>query len=430
LAAGFFAGMVVWRVREIRTGAYFVLGLGTLIAISFAFADMTLRAIKKGPAGGLLVRQALKGLFRPGNATRAIMATLACSLAVITSLALMLGNLNETFVSSYPPGTPNLFFIDIQPSQKDRFAKELGIDAVYYPVVRGTVQSINGEEIDREKEHRKRGDNLGREFNLTYRDSLLDDERIVQGPGLFRPDWTDTQVSVLDTVLKMRGMKVGDTIVFRIQGVPVSARISSIRTRTHASLQPFFYFVFQESALKDAPKTFFTAIRVGKGRIPPLENRMASLFPNVSVIDVTETISAFSVIMTRLSRIVNFFTLFSVAAGVLIIVSSVFATRYTRVQEAVYYTVLGARARFVLAVFALENLIVGLISGIFAIALSQTATYIICKYALDIPYKPFIGICLEIVVLTLIVVLAAGLGASFPFLRHRPAAFLREQTEE
>jgi predicted lysophospholipase L1 biosynthesis ABC-type transport system permease subunit len=35
----FFSGMVVWRVREIKTGAYFVLGLGLLIAISFACAD-------------------------------------------------------------------------------------------------------------------------------------------------------------------------------------------------------------------------------------------------------------------------------------------------------------------------------------------------------------------------------------------------------
>jgi putative ABC transport system permease protein len=426
----FFAGMVVWRIREVRTGAYFILGLSLLIAISFASADVLLRVLKRTSLRHIVFRQALKGLFRPGNATRAIIVTLTASLTVISALTLVQRNLDDTFVFSYPADSPNLFFIDIQPTQKDRFAKELAIDAIYYPLVRGSVLSVNNEQIDRAQERRKRGDNLGREFNLTYRDHLLADERIVAGKGLFRPDWTGPQVSVMDTVANMRAMKIGDTIVMRVQGIPIPARIASIRTRTHASLQPFFYFVYQEATLKDAPQTLFTAVRVEKERVAALQNRMAAKFPNVSIIDVTGTISVLTGIMMRLSRIVDFFTLFSVAAGVLIIVSSVFATRYARVQEAVFFTILGARARFVLAVFAAENLLIGLASGLLAIVFSQTATFIICKYALDIPYIPFIGVDLVIVSLTMIVVLAAGLGASIPALRQKPAAFLREQTEE
>jgi putative ABC transport system permease protein len=426
----FFSVMVMWKLREIRTGAYFVLGLALLITISFVCADGLLRVLKRKPVGSLVFRQALKGLFRPGNATRSIIVTLTASLVVISSLTLVQRNLDETFVRSYPPDSPNLFFVDIQTSQKDRFAQALGMDAIYYPVVRGTVLSVNSEQINREKESQKRGDNLGREFNLTYREHLLGDERIVAGGDLFRPDWTDTQVSIMDTVAKMRAMKIGDTIVLRVQGIPISARISSIRTRTHASLQPFFYFVFQEATLKDAPQTLFTAIRIEKGRVPALQNRMATLFPNVSIIDVTETIGVFARIMTRLSRIVNFFTLFSVAAGVLIIVSSVFATRYARVQEAVFFTILGARSRFVLAVFAAENLFIGLASGLLAFVLSQTTTFIICKYALDVPFASFIGVNLAIVGITMIVVIAAGLGASVPALHQKPAAFLREQAEE
>ncbi len=307
-----------------------------------------------------MLRQALKGLFRPRNATRAIMVTLAASLAVIFSITLVEKNLDATFVSSYPPDSPNVFFIDIQQAQLASFGEELGMPAMFYPLVRGTVMAINDVAIDREQEHQKRGDNLGREFNLTYRDSLLDDERIVSGKSLYRKDWTGPQVSVLDTVLTMRDMKVGDRITFRIQGIPVEARISSIRTRTKASLQPFFYFVFQSEVLQDAPQTLFTALRVEKGRVSLLQNRIVAAFPNVSVIDVTGTIAAFSKIMARLSTIVNFFTLFSVVAGILIIISSVFATRYTRIQEAVFYTILGARGRFVLAVFGVESLLIGL----------------------------------------------------------------------
>ncbi len=426
----FFSAMVLWRLREVKTGIYFVLGVGLLILVSFLCAEGMLHLLRKQRLRSLVLRQALKGLFRPRNATTWIIVTLTASLAVISSITLVEKNLDATFISSYPPDSPNVFFLDIQPGQKDAFAVELGVPTAFYPVVRGTIIAVNGGKIDREQERQKRGDNLGREFSLTYRDALLDDERIADGKGLFRKDWTGPQVSVLDTVLAMRDMKVGDAITFRIQGIPLDARISSIRTRTRASLQPFFYFVFPEKVLNDAPQTLFTAMRMEKEKVSSLQNRIVARFPNVSVIDVTETITVFARIMSRLSTIVNFFTLFSIVAGVLIIISSVFATRYSRIQEAVFFTILGARGRFVLAVFAVESLVIGLASGLIALALSQAASWIICRFALDVAYRPFAGISLLMVLATSVVVIAAGLGASVPILRQKPAAFLREQTEE
>src|SRR5208282_2836562 len=100
---------------------------------------------------------------------------------------------------------------------------------------------------------------------------------------------------------------------------------------TEAPLQPYFYFVFQQKELADAPQTIFCALRVEKKEIAELQNRMVARFPNLSVIDLTETASVFGRIMAKLSTIVRFFTSFSIAAGVLIIVSSTFATRYARI---------------------------------------------------------------------------------------------------
>ena len=428
--AAFFSLIVLWRLKEVKTGIYFVVGVAALIAVSLAAAGAILRLLRTFRPRNLVLRQALKGLFRPRNATRAIMVTLSASLAVIFSITLVEKNLDATFVSSYPPDSPNVFLIDIQPAQKKAFAQELGTRAIFYPLVRGTVTAINDVKIDREREHQKRGDNLGREFNLTYRDTLLDDERITAGSSLYQKDWQGPQVSVLDTVLKMQDMKLGDRITFRIQGIPIESRISSIRTRTRASLQPFFYFVFPAEILQDAPQTLFTALRIEKERISPLQNRVVAAFPNVSVIDVTATITAFSKIMARLSTIVNFFTLFSVVAGILIIISSVFATRYTRIQEAVFYTILGARGQFVLEVFAVEGLLIGLASAISALALAQTTGWIVCTYALDVAYQPFTGASLLMALVTMVMVVAVGLGAAVPILRHKPAAFLREQAEE
>ena len=426
----FILAMVLWRIRDVKTGLYFVLGVALLILVSLLCSEGIMYLLRKFRPANLILRQALKGFFRPGNATRSTLVTLTASLAVIFCITLVEKNLDAAFIQSYPPKAPNLFLIDIQTKQKDAFAQALGMDTIYFPIVRGSVMAVNGVAVDADKERKKRGDNLGREFNLTYREQLLEDERIVEGDGLFRKEWTGVQVSVLDTVLKMRDMKIGDTITFRIQGIPLEARIASIRTRTREALHPFFYFVFQDAVLKDAPQTLFTALRVDKERIAPLQNRIVATFPNVSVINLTETVAVFARVMEKLSTIVRFFTFFSVAAGILIIVSSVFATRYARIREAVYFTILGARGRFVLAIFAVENLCLGLASAMSALLLAQTGSWIICRYALDVEMRPFAGISLLMLLSTTLLIIMVGLGASRSILRVKPVVFLREQADD
>jgi putative ABC transport system permease protein len=108
----------------------------------------------------------------------------------------------------------------------------------------------------------------------------------------------------------------------------------------------------------------------------------------------------------------------------------VLATRFARIQEAVYFKVLGATGRFVLTVFTLENLIIGLISAVLALAISQTGAWIISVRVLDIAYRPYPGASLLMGIATVLLVVAVGLSASLSILKQRPVIFLREQTEE
>lgn len=430
LGALFFLFMVLIRLRDLKTGLYFMLSLVSLILISYLLAALTLRFLKRSQPRNLALRQALKGLFRPHNASLSIMVTLSAAFAVIFAINLVEKNLDATFIDSFPPGAPNVFFIDIQPDQRAPFARMVGPGAAFYPIVKGNVTAVNDAPIDPAQERKSKGDNLAREMNLTYREYLLPDERIESGGTLFRKDWSEPQVSVLDTVVKMHEMKVGDRVSFRVQGLPITARISSVRTRTSSGFSPFFYFVFPDSVLSQAPQTFFAAVKVDKAGISALQNRVVAAFPNVSVIDLTETVTVFGRIMQRLSSIVRFFTSFSVAAGVLIIISSVFATRYARIQEAVYFTILGARRGFVLKVFAAENLVLGLVSGAIALLISQLGSLIICRKGLDMPYQPYIGDSLLLLLGTTLLVLIVGLAVALPILYQKPVAFLREQSDE
>ncbi len=430
----FFIGLVIWQLEEVKIGLYFILGLCALIGLAALLTQGLLFLVKKTTPRSLALRQAFRGLFRPNNATRAIIVTLSTSLAVIFSIYLIDHNLRATFIESYPANLPNAYFLDIQAEQKKEFADILGREAEYFPIIRARLTSINNKLIQRNKEsEKKRGDNMTREFNLTYRDVLLKDEQISEGKTLFgnRIDALlsrgEQPVSVLDTVAKMGNIKLGDLLLFKIQGIPLKARVTSMRTRTESMVRPFFYFVFQEQSLEDAPQTLFSAVKIDQAQLTTIQNTLAVRLPNVSVIDIGATVKILGGIMHKMSSIIQFFTSFSIVAGVLIIISSIFATRLTRIQEAVYFKILGAKGSFVLKVFTYENLIIAFFSASLATLISHLGSWLICRHVFSIAYQPAWGSTLIMIAMTLVLVIGVGLGASISIIQQKPIAYLRDE---
>jgi putative ABC transport system permease protein len=424
-----FVMMVVWQLRDVGLSLRFVAGLGLLIGLTTLVTQGFLQLLRLLNTRTLLLKLALKGLFRPGNATRPTLVTLTTAMTVLFSIYLIEHNLDASFVQSFPRSAPNLFFLDIQPAQRDAFARTLGMDAEYYPIITARILNINGSALDKHKERQRQGDNLAREFRLTYRHHLLQDEAMRYGDTLFRDDWNDVQVSVLDTVTEMQPMQIGDTITFKIQGVPLTARVSSIRTRTQKGIRPFFYFVFPETVLRQAPQTIFTAVHVDKSRIPQLQTTIVKAFPNVSAIDVTQSITTFAEVLRKLSAVVWFFTFFSVIAGLLIVISAIFATRLARIREAVYFKILGATGKFIMEILTVEHLVIGGMSALLALILSQLASWIIITAIFDIPYRIDVIASILMGVGTMLLVTLVGLLASRSIVRHKPANFLREHAE-
>ena len=432
----FFVGLVIWQLEDIKIGIYFILGVSTLIGIATLITQGLLYIMQKSLSGSLALRQAFRGLFRPNNATRAIIVTLSVSLAVIFSIYLINQNLRTTFIESYPDDLPNAYFLDIQPEQKDEFVDIIGIEPEFFPIVRARLSSINNNPINRKKEKEKKRDNLSREFNLTHRDILLNDEQLIEGKTLFGKDTQEIlnrgeiPVSVLDMVAENGNIKMGDLLVFKIQGIPLSARVTSMRTRTESKVRPFFYFVFPEGSFKDAPQTLFSAVKLEQSKLTAIQNTLTTKLPNVSVIDIGATVKILGRIMQKMSSIVQFFTSFSIVAGVLIIISSIFATRLTRIREAVYFKILGAKSSFVVKVFTYENLIIAFLSSSLATIISQTGSWLICNKVLDIAYKPFIGSTIIMITATLILVIGVGLGASVSILQQKPISYLRDERQD
>lgn len=421
--------LVVRQLEDTTIGLLFMGGVLVLLMIIAALAELLSRYAKKLRIRSLSLRQAFRSMTRAGNATRSIIITLSAALSLLFAIYLVEHNLRSTYIESYPENAPNLFCIDIQPDQREGFKSFFDKEIELFPIVRARLLAINGERINRQEELEKRRDNFAREFNLTYREYLLEDEVIAEGGSLFEKntDGTlDPQVSVLDTVVEMGDLQLHDRLLFNIQGVELEAKITSIRSRTKSKLYPFFYFVFPEKYLENAPQTFFAATNVDREKIAALQNDVLAKYPNISFINVSEAAEDIEGLMAKLSKIITFFASFSILAGGLILVSSILATRLARIRESVYYTILGGTRRFVYKVCIYENGLIGFFSGIIGLVLAQLGSWALCHYLFEIGYSPNLLASLGLVAATIVFVILLGLLSSLTIVRQKPAKFLRE----
>lgn len=426
----FLSLLVIRQLEDISIGVYFMAGCIGVIAVVTAVTTLLLKLIRSLSVPWLSLRQALRSLYRPGNASRSIIVTLTSALSVLLTIYLIEFNLFSSFVDNYPEDAPNLFCLDIQKNQVDQFRTIVGEDVEFFPVIRARLLSINGKEIDRVKERERKSDSLAREFNLTYRENLLGDERIIKGEQLFIQKRTPpgvTEVSVLDTIADIGDIKLNDRLVFNVQGVMLDAQVTSIRERTKSKLYPFFYFVFSPEVLDDAPQTLFAALHVDKEKIPGLISRIVTAMPHVSTINVAETAVQFGELIKRLSKIITFFAAFSIIAGCLILINAVLATRMSRMREAVYYRVLGGKSHFVMETLIWENGLLGFLSSMMAVCIANVSAALLCRYVFDITYKADIAASIVLIGITLILIVAIGLASSVSILQQKPAVFLRQQ---
>ena len=251
----------------------------------------------------------------------------------------------------------------------------------------------------------------------------------MHGRTLFREDISGPQVSVLQYIAEPAGIKIGDTITFNIQGLPLQATVASIRSRTEKPMRPFFVFVFPEAILDKAPQTIFSGIRTTPEEKSDIQRKITNTFPNVSVIDISETMVMVGEIMGKLSIIVRLFALFSILAGLLLIISSILATRVTRIREAVYFKILGAPKNFIVGFFNLENLILGCTSGAIALLLSQVVGWLVCARQLDISYRVMPLASLMMLCAVVILTTSVGWLASLHIMRQKPGQFLQQEQD-
>jgi putative ABC transport system permease protein len=237
-------------------------------------------------------------------------------------------------------------------------------------------------------------------------------------------------VSVEKGIHDRFAINVGDVMRFDILGRVISARVSSIRDVDFRDARSGgFMFVFRPGSLGEAPQTFVAPL---KGPDDPavrarFQHDLVERFPNVSVIDFHEILETVRDIMGKVTlaiTVVGGLVLFS---GALILVGAVAMTKFQRVYEAAVFKTLGANTRTIAKMLLFEYGVLGSLAGIVGSLGAVGLTWGVSRYALEIPWRLFVGEHLGGVVATAFLVITIGVLSSLDVLRRKPLATLRAE---
>jgi putative ABC transport system permease protein len=223
------------------------------------------------------------------------------------------------------------------------------------------------------------------------------------------------------------GVKVGDTLVWDVQGVPVTTRVASLRDVDWARFEPNFFAVFATGALDRAPQAYVVMTRTpdaaARGR---LQRQMAERYANVTSFDVAVVQEAVERLVGRVVFAIRFMALFSLATGAVVLAGAVSTSRYQRLRESALLKTLGASRRQVIQVVLAEYVALGVLSALAALILAIGAGWALTRFLFEIPFRLPLGQAAGLIGTTAVLAVLIGVWGSLEVIRRTPLEVLRE----
>ncbi len=430
-------GLAAWQASSLQVGAIVCAGFAVLAFVLQWTGRLLVRGLAPlARSRSFPLRHAVLHLSRPGNQTRVVLLAVGLGAFFIIGVRSLQSSLLEEFSMEFEATAPDMFLMDVQRDQADAMRAFLSDPALgtgpfrLIPVLRARVTGVEGRETTLEsfEDVRARG-SLAREYTVTYRDALEDNERVVEGAFWSGPS-TEPEVSVEEGLRDRFQINVGDTVRFDILGRQVSARVTSVRAVDwRDSRSGGFMFVFRPGVLEQAPQTFIAPLRgpAGTEGRARFQSALVRQFPNVSVIDFLEILTTVRDVMSRVTLAISVVGGLVLFSGALILVGAVAMTKFQRVYEAAVFKTLGANTRMIAQMLLFEYGVLGVLAGAVGSLGAVALTWGVSRFALEIPWRLFAGEHLLAVLATGGLVSAIGVLSSLDVLRHKPLATLRAE---
>jgi putative ABC transport system permease protein len=420
----------------LRTGFYFTLALTVGLVALAASAWLLLRGVRlvSRRATGVLpgaLRHGIANLYRPGNQASTAVVALGVGVMFTLTVFLVQEALIRQIRSSAPPGTPNVFLLDIPVEQRqavsDLIRRQDGVESA--PDVTGAVAaritSVDGASIDR-LPLRDYGRRFLRTRTVTAVKEKPPEMEILKG-AWWNPGDRQPLVCVTDEAARILNLKPGSAIEWSVWNRTLRTQVACVERTESLRMSGRFEFLFNPGQLEDLPAVYYGSARVRPDAVASLQRIMYQRFPTVTVINMADVMQTVEEVVDRISLVVRFISVFTILAGAVMLASSVAGTRFRRMREVVILKTLGASRRRIASIFSVEFLVLGTVAGVMGSLLASGFAALILRRLMQIEFHFDAISNLAAVLVAAALATAAGWAASFPILGRKPLEILREE---
>lgn len=433
----FIFGFAYLQIGQWRSALIFSLSLLGAFLLLTGLAWLTMWLVRKYfPARwSYLWRQSLANLYRPNNMTLTLIVSIGLGTGLISTLYFVQGLLVETVAFSDKGNLPNMVLFDIQTNQKEEVAtltRSFGFPVMQQvPIVTMRLDSLKGrsrEELLADTTEGVSSGTLNREYRVTFRDTLIDTEKIVEGKWYGNAGDT-IFISVEEGFGKgAMELSLGDEVVFDVQGVPVKTYVGSFRKVDFQRVQTNFLVVFPTGVLENAPQFHVLITKVSDQETSAkFQQKVALTYPNISLVDLGLILSTVEEVLNKVSFVIRFMAMFSIFTGLIVLIGSVIISKYQRIQESVLLRTLGASRRQILTINALEYMILGGLASFSGILLALLSTWGLAVFTFETAFVPDVVPALVVFVVITGITVIIGLTNSRSVLNNPPLEILRKE---
>lgn len=425
-------GLIMWRLSLDLRLTLALLGGGLLAALLLGgLLLLGLQSLRR-----LLQRAALPWRLGLGQLLRHPLAAAGQSLAfglillAMALIALLRGELLDTWQDQLPEDAPNHFALNVLPAERDAFAARLAElsphPAPLYPVVPGRLIMINGEPVRQLVTKESRGERaIQRDLSLTWAEDLPSDNLITAGNWWGAAHASELPgVSVESELAESLQLKLGDQLRFNVGGIKRDAQVTSLRQVDWDSFQPNFYMIFEPQTLQDLPATYLTSFYLPPGQDAELV-ALSRAFPSVTLLQVDALLAQLRSILAQVTLAIEYVLLFVLAAGITVLLAGLQATLDERIRQGALLRALGAERKLLISARRAEFGLLGAAAGLLAALGCELVSFLLYRYAFDMSWQPHPWLLLLPLIGALLIGLAGVLGTRRA-LNASPLSVLRE----
>jgi putative ABC transport system permease protein len=399
--------LLYWQTQDPELVVYMLAGIVLTLLLLAACARLLIASLNtiRGSVG-VAWRFGLANIARRPSGSVMQIVAFGLGIMVLLLLSTVRNDLLDDWQRSLPEDAPNHFLINIQSDQvegiNDFFAGQ-GVETRLYPMVRARLTRINGRAISTDDYESERAKHLlTREFNLSWSGELPTASHVIEGEWWGSEQQGQPLLSLEEGIGESLRIGMHDTVTFDINGTEVPLRVTNLRKVDWDSFNVNFFTVSPPGLLEQYPASWVTSIYLDRQQKARL-GELVQAFPNVTIIDVGALMTRVRTIMDKVSLAVEFIFLFTLMAGIAVLLAAIQSTQDERRYESAILRTLGAQRgtlmRGLVAEFVTLGALAGLLAGVAATSLAWLFAEQVFKFEYSFnPWIPLVGILAGILI--------------------------------